>query len=157
MIVLTSIDTGLNGLTKWFSDQVCSFQNGLYQVPRLFKLSAIKGRRCKTPCGNPYIVIPINSSIQYEPVYRPAIRQNSLVLTGSQSCLRDFDLTVGLVGLEGWSCTQLSREGLRTLGACGAGAGTITTIMRILLFINCYQLVRKGKCCVSLVDTLLPL
>lgn len=83
-------------------------------------------------------------------------QQCSLVLTGSQSSLRDLDLTVGLVGLEGRSCTQLSREGLGTLGACGAGAGTVTTIVRVLLFIHRYQLVREEKCRVSLVASGLP-
>lgn len=84
------------------------------------------------------------------------MQQWSLLLTGSQSSLRDLNLTVGLVGLEGRRCTQLSREGLGTLGACGAGAGTVATIVRVLLFIHRYQLVREGKCHVSLVASGLP-
>lgn len=96
------------------------------------------------------------SSNTYTPGPFAMTQQCSLVLTGSQSSLRDLNLTVGLVGLEGRRCTQLSREGLGTLGACGAGAGTVATIVRVLLFIHRYQLVREGKCRVSLVASGLP-
>lgn len=83
-----------------------------------------------------------------------ALRRGFLVLTGSQRSLRDLDLTVGLIGLEGRRRAQLTSEGLRTLGARGAGTRTVTSIVRILLFIHCYQLVTKGKRCVNLVEAL---
>lgn len=89
-------------------------------------------------------------------IHRPCTIMYVLVLTGSQSGLRDLDLTVGLVGLEGRGCTQLTREGLGTLGASGAGTGSITSIVRILLFIYCYKLARKEKSRVSLVEDFYP-
>lgn len=66
-------------------------------------------------------------------------------LTGSQSGRGDLDLTVGLVGLEGRCGTHITGEGFGTLRTCGTGTGTVTSIVRILLFIYCYQLEREGK------------
>ncbi len=64
-------------------------------------------------------------------------------LTGPEGGWGDLDLTAGLVGLEGWQVAgvELPRaEELWTLGACGAGAGAVSTMMRVLLLVHRHQL-----------------
>lgn len=70
----------------------------------------------------------------------------NMALTGQQSGWRDLDLTVGLVGLEGRCRTRVTGEGFWTL-CTWAGTGTVASIVRILLFIHCYQLERERKTC----------
>lgn len=66
-------------------------------------------------------------------------------LTWSEGSRGDLDLTVGLVRLEGWRWAQLSRKGFWALGAGGAGAGAVTSIVRVLLLVHCHQLERHGR------------
>lgn len=65
-------------------------------------------------------------------------------LTWSEGSRGDLDLTVGLVRLEGRRWAQLSRKGFWALGAGGAGAGAVTSIVRVLLLVHCHQLERHG-------------
>ncbi len=71
-------------------------------------------------------------------------------LTGPEGWWGDLDLTAGLVGLEGWqvAVVELSRaEEIWTLGACGAGAGAVSTMMRVLLLIHRHQLKTDKQLC----------
>lgn len=73
-------------------------------------------------------------------------------LTGAQSGGRDLDLTGGLVRLEGRgsaSSAEVCGEQVRALSPCGAGAGSIASMMGLLFFIHCDQLGggHKTRCC----------
>lgn len=71
-----------------------------------------------------------------------------LGLTGAQGGGRDLDLAGGLVGLEGRgpaSSAEVCSEQVRALGPCGAGAGTIASMVGLLFVIHCYQLEEGGR------------
>lgn len=66
-----------------------------------------------------------------------------LELTGAQGGGRDLDLTGCLVGLEGRGSTSGTDVGGKQVGALsprGAGAGSITPVVRLLLIIHSNQL-----------------
>lgn len=64
-----------------------------------------------------------------------------LGLTGAQGGGRDLDLTGSLVGLEGRgsaSSTKVCSKQVGALSPCGAGAGTIASMMGLLFIIHRY-------------------
>lgn len=73
-------------------------------------------------------------------------------LTGPEGRRGDLDLAAGLVGLEGRQVAgvELTRaEELWTLGACGAGAGAVSAMMRVLLLVHRHQLKTDKQLCKS--------
>ena len=69
-------------------------------------------------------------------------------LTGAQGGGRDLDLAGGLVGLEGRgpaSSAEVCSEQVGALGPRGAGAGTVASMVGLLLVIHCYQLEDRGE------------
>lgn len=66
-----------------------------------------------------------------------------LGLTGAQGGRRDLDLTGDLVGMEGrgsTASTEVCSKQVGALSPCGAGTGTIASMMGLLFVVHCYQL-----------------
>lgn len=67
----------------------------------------------------------------------------ALGLTGSEGRGRDLDLAGRLVRLEGRgpaAGAEVSGEQVGALGACGAGAGAVAAMMRLLLVVHSDEL-----------------
>lgn len=71
-----------------------------------------------------------------------------LGLTCTQGGGCDLDLTGALVGLEGRgsaSSAEVRGKQVGALGPCGAGAGTVASMMGLLFVVHRYQLEEGGR------------